>query len=459
VTAGAPAARPRPASGVRRGRLARALLLVLLAVTAATPVLGPAASAAAARPPVAQGSGPPVPAASASASPVPVDRRSVVSLQAADDAATSEPSDPTAMTAGVELEGLQDPPSGWPEPALPELAAWILVDASTGQVLSESAGDVRRPVASTVKVLTALTALETLDLDDEVTVGDEVVDVEGSGVDIEAGETWTVEQLLDAVLARSGNDAAEALAVAAAGDRDSFVTRMEETAADLGVEGLELVSVSGLDDDNRLSARDLATIGRAALDDPRLRELVGRRTVVLPGTGEVETRNLLFERYPDATGIKTGFTLAAGNSLVASAARDDRELVAVVLGAGDDPARFDAAASLLDLGFDAFAPTTVTGELVLPVAGGEVVLVTPPVELTVPVDAEVVVELAVPVRPPTGRVIGALQVDDEELGEVVAEPDGGAAPLPVDGDGAVGRGLADGAWAALRAATTGGALG
>lgn len=360
---------------------------------------------------------------------------------------------PPAPPSHVQLlEPDPDPGAAWPEPDLPELAAWILVEGATGQVLAAEAADLRRPVASTVKVLTALAVIGAVDLDEEVTVGGEVLDVPGASVDLEPGERWTVAELLDGLLSRSGNDAAEALVAHVDGALEPFLERMETTARDLGVDGLELVSASGLDDDNRLSAADLATLGRAGLADPRLRPFLGARTVVLPGRGELETRNLLLDAYPGATGVKTGFTEAAGNSLVASAVRDDRELVAVVLGAGDDPERFEAAATLLDLGFEAFDPTEVTTTLQLAVAGGEVTLEVPPVTLTVPVDELAVFDLAVPDRVPDAAPAATLRVAGTDVAAVDTEVDTSSAPGEVHGDAALGRALVDGVYATMRAA-------
>jgi uncharacterized protein len=127
---------------------------------------------------------------------------------------------------------------------------------------------------------------------------------------------------------------------------------------------------------------------------------VGAPAVSLPGIGSDENRNLLVGSYPGATGVKTGFTEAAGNSLVASARRDDRELVAVVLGGGPDPERFRDAAALLDHGFTAFAPAEVSAELTLLVAGGTRTVTVEPATVTAPAGASVVVDLPLPSRAP-----------------------------------------------------------
>jgi serine-type D-Ala-D-Ala carboxypeptidase (penicillin-binding protein 5/6) len=352
-----------------------------------------------------------------------------------------------------------EPPASWPRPeGLELLAAYLLVEADTGQVLVARRAEERRPVASTIKVLAALTVRERTDLEDEVTAGPEVEDVPGASVGLEPGETWTVEELLAALLVRSGNEVAEALAVHVAGDADGFLELMETDAAALGIADLDLESVSGLDDANRLSASELATIARAALADADLRALLAAERVELPDLGPVPNRNLLIGSYRGATGVKTGFTDGAGNSLIASAARGGRELVAVVLGAGEDPERFEAAAQLLDLGFEAFQPVEVAADLRFAVGGGSVGLVVEPTPLSVPDGERAELAFDLPIRPPEDDLAVAVQVGGDPYGSLTATLDGATAPPPVDGGARLGRAAVDGTYAALRAATAAGAL-
>lgn len=243
------------------------------------------------------------------------------------------------------------PPADWPAPPPASARSYLLVDARTGQALVARAADRPRTVASLVKLLTVVTALETLSLDDQVVVGSAAVG--GAGTSVDPGETWQVADLLDAVMVRSGNDAAWALAEAAGdGDVEAFVARLQATARDLGLDDAVVVDPTGLEDTNLLSARDVATIARVALADERIRASAGQAQVELPDIGRQDNRNRLLGRYEGATGLKTGFTDLAGYCLVASAVRDGRELVAVVLGAREDPARFEEAAALLDHGFE-----------------------------------------------------------------------------------------------------------
>jgi len=344
------------------------------------------------------------------------------------------------------------PQPGWPRTIGVEAAAYLLLDTATGQVLTAAAPDERRPVASTVKVLTALTTLQRAELDEQVTVGQEVADVPGSGVGLEPGDTWSVEELIDAVIARSGNEAAEALAVHVAGSREDFLRLMEQDAAALGVTGLELVSVSGLDDRNLLSAEDLAVLSAAALHHPQLGPRLGREIVTLPDEGAIASRNLLLGRYAGATGVKTGFTEAAGYSFVGSAERDGRELVAVVLGAGEDPARFDLAARLLDLGYERYEQRSIGTELRFAVAGGAIGFVVDDHELVVPAGESAVLSLPIGARPPAGDARVPVLVDDREVGRVPGVLDTSEAPAPASSaEAAIGRAAVDGIYAGLRA--------
>lgn len=353
---------------------------------------------------------------------------------------------------------IEAPPAAWPVPEQIDGEAFVLIEVETGQQLVAHQAEQRRPVASTLKLLTAYSVITRVDIDEVVTAGDEVEGIGGSGVGLEPGDEWTVEELLDALIPRSGNEAAEALAVHVAGDRDSFLRMMEEDAAALGVEGLVVTSPSGLDDDTLLSAMDLARIGAAVLQQPDLRPAMARRLVALPDSPAVENRNELIVDYPGATGMKTGFTSAAGYSLVASADIGGRELIAVVLGAGEDPSRFDSAAALLDHGYDTTRQTQLGTEVALSVAGGKVRLSVPQVTITVPVESEASLEVRLPIRPPEEQLVFPLTVDGTVLAEMSAEPTG--TPDAVDDDAArIGRAMVDGTYAALRAATASGTLG
>lgn len=350
------------------------------------------------------------------------------------------------------------------EPAGTDATALVLMDARTGQVLLARGAEERRPVASTIKMLTALTAVERLDVATPITVGAEVVGVGGAEVGLSPGATWSVEDLLEALLVRSGNEVAEALAVAASGDRATFVVEMERDARRLGLDGIIITSPSGLDDGNRLSALDLATLARATLAHPVLGPIVGRARVELPTVGVVDNRNLLVGSYAGATGVKTGYTAAAGNAIVASASRDGRELLVVILGSGPDPARFRDAVRLLDLGFDGFVEVSVAPEVELASGAGWWRLVPrEALTLLVPTVATLDVDVPVPARIGGAVTRARLAVAGRDLGsvELATEPSPvGAGPRRgASATARLAEGVADGAFTALRAAFVAGALG
>ncbi len=291
---------------------------------------------------------------------------------------------------------------GWPAAPRVDGASWILVDVGTGQILGGQDEDVRRPPASTTKLLTALVAVRRTSPGDVVEVGDEVLGLEGASTGLRPGDRLTIDDLLALLLLRSGNDAAVALAVHVAGSEEAFAGMLAAEAEALAIPGAEVVEPHGLFDRNRLSARDLAVIGRAVLAEERLRPLVGAVTWQLASGRVITNRNELLGEFGGATGLKTGQTQAAGWSLVASARRGQRHLVAVVLGGATAQSRFTSAAALLDHGFAGFArPPALPalrlrgdaawvevvapqGEALLPVGTSPSLVPTIPVELVDP---------------------------------------------------------------------------
>lgn len=366
------------------------------------------------------------------------------------------PPAPAAVGVGAEGEDsvVGEVPAGeWPAGPAVTASSYVLLDGDTGQVLAERGADSPRPVASTVKVLTALTVLERTALDEVVTVGEEIVGVPGASVGLRPGDRWTVEQLLDAVIVRSGNEAAIALAVHVAGSVEGFLRLMEVDARALGIDVSRLVSVNGLDDDNRLTARQLGVVTRAAMSDPRFRQIAGQGSVSLPGRGTETSRNLLLGSYPGATGVKTGYTDAAGWSVVASAERDGRELVAVVLDSRSDQARFDDAAALLDHGFDGFERLEAAVDLRLRQPGDWIEFESDTVPLLVPVsDPQLTIDHPLPIHVPQGPISASVTWHGSELATLRATATEVEPPSMSDG-AAIGWFLLDRAYAAMRATT------
>lgn len=342
---------------------------------------------------------------------------------------------PTPLHAQVEpapAAVLDTVPGTAPEPPSVSAAAWVLMDVGSGQVLAGSGIDEPRPVASTIKLLTALTAIERASLDDQVVVADGVSAGGGAGTSVDPGETRTVRQLLEALLVRSGNDAAEALAAHVGGSVEGFVELMREDAAVLGISPV-LSTPSGLDDANRLSARDLATVARAFAFHPELMEIAGLTSVTLPDVGPAPNRNLLLEQYEDATGLKTGFTTASGYSVVGTAERDGRTVLAVVLGSDSEQSRFDDAIALLDHGFAAFDEVRVGRSALVRDGGDWVEVGTEPAWVSVVAGTDVTVDWSLPRRvteasPATVRIprVDPFEVASTPVGDPGTPPSVGA---------------------------------
>ena len=233
-------------------------------------------------------------------------------------------------------------------------AAAVLVDAKTGRVLWAKHAHERRQVASTTKIMTALLALRALKPHDIVTVDKSVPRVPLVREGLRAGEKVEAWKLLYSLLLYSGNDDALALAIAAGGDKWTFIRSMNAEAKRLGLRDTHYSTPSGVKDaDNYSSAWDLAALTRVAMRNPRFRQIV--RTHVKHVTWSAPTfakiyvnNNRLLGSYAGATGVKTGYTHKSGPCLVASATRGSHSLIAVVL---NSPDMYTDAKRLLDFGF------------------------------------------------------------------------------------------------------------
>lgn len=257
-------------------------------------------------------------------------------------------------------QSLDTPADAAPLPALSAPSA-ILADLDTGQVLFAKDADHQRSIASLTKIMTGLLVLEQSDPADIVTVASDAVIPEDdrpgiSALGLEVGEQVGVEDLLFALLLQSANDAAVALADHVSGSESRFVRDMNARAAALGMRRTRFRSPNGLDDRGYSTARDLMTLTRAAMAIPRFADVVSTRFHTIPspdgGTRDIQNRDALLWLYAGATGVKTGYTSRSGYCVVATAERDGRRLIAVVLGAPGDA--FSDAAALMDHGFAAF---------------------------------------------------------------------------------------------------------
>lgn len=258
------------------------------------------------------------------------------------------PSLSTADTGGARLShrqgmALADDYAG---PALTARAV-LLYDADADRILYEKEAHTRLAPASLTKLATALVALGHLDLQQVITAGPEVNEVgpEDTRVGLVPGDRATVEQLLYGILLTSGNDAALALAAGTGGSVEQFVGWMNELAGSLGLQDTHFVNPHGMDAaDHYSSAYDLMVLARAAMQNPIIAKAVATAKTSIADWNYVNTNELLGQ-YPDVDGVKTGTTDAAGQCLIASAARGGHRVFAVLLGSTD---RYADARALLD---------------------------------------------------------------------------------------------------------------
>lgn len=224
-------------------------------------------------------------------------------------------------------------------------SAYIAAELTTETVLKEHNADVRLPMASTTKVMTALLICEDCNLDRVVAVPDGAVGVEGSSIYLKRGEEIDVRDLLYGLMLRSGNDASVALAIIHSGSVSDFIARMNERARELGAENTNFTNPNGLPDENHYTtARDLCKISCAAMRNDIFRKVVGTRN----WNGRYRSysnKNKMLARYSGATGIKTGYTVKAGRCLVSSALRGGMEIVCVALNVYD---MYERSSEILD---------------------------------------------------------------------------------------------------------------
>ncbi|NLG84230.1 MAG: D-alanyl-D-alanine carboxypeptidase [Firmicutes bacterium] len=236
-------------------------------------------------------------------------------------------------------------------------ASAVLLEATTGTILYAKNEHVRRAPASTTKIVTALIALERGDLRSLVTVGPRAGWTPGSSVGLRPGDRLSLGELLQGLMLSSGNDAGVAIAEHVARSEEEFVRLMNLRAREFGAFNTNFRNPHGLPAlGHYTTAFDLALITRYALRHPTFARLVRTREEELQwAVGErrlpLTNTNRLLWSFAGADGVKTGTTSEAGHCLVASATRDGRQLIAVVLRSAD---RWHDAATLLAYGFEAF---------------------------------------------------------------------------------------------------------
>lgn len=253
-------------------------------------------------------------------------------------------------------------------------AACILIEKTTGRVLYEKNADEPMLIASTTKIATALVVADSCDMDDVVEIRPEWTGIEGSSMYLAAGERYTVRELLGGLLLASGNDAAVALACHTAGSIADFAVRMNALARDVGCEHTHFTNPSGLDDAEHYScARDLARLACRAIENDALRALFSCKSMTV-GENTYYNHNKLLTRCEGVFGLKTGYTMAAGRTLVSCCEREGMTLVCVTLNDRNDWADHEA---LYDWGYDNWhMQTVVPPEMTVPLVGGDAECVT-----------------------------------------------------------------------------------
>ncbi len=243
--------------------------------------------------------------------------------------------------------------------------AWILVNATTGEVLAQRNPDMRLPMASTTKLMTAIVTMERSGLAKTITVPTGLPG--GSSAALVPGERITMRVALTGLLVGSGNDASIAIADAVGnGSEARFVTFMNAEAASMGLKNTRFANPHGLDAPGHYSTvRDLVKLGQRAREYPFIRQTVARRVTTIPGAGgrgtrRLESENDLLSINPEADGVKTGHTAGAGYSLVAHATRraNGTELYFAEIGAPNRAQRAQDAKRMLDWGLAQYARVT-----------------------------------------------------------------------------------------------------
>ena len=360
-------------------------------------------------------------------------------------------------------------PGSGPVPPPPSIDAksWVLMDYTSGQVLTESNMDLRVAPASITKVMTsyavsAEVAHGKIHMDDKVTISERAWRSGGAGTDgstsfLQLNSQVDLKDLLYGMIIQSGNDAAIALAEHTAGSEETFAQLMNQYAARIGMTGTNYVDASGLPNPNHYTtAHDIALLSRALIHDyPEEYKIYAVKDFEWNGIKQ-HNRNTLLWRDSTVDGIKTGHTAEAGFCLATSALRGDQRLIAVVMGAPSEKQRADDNQELLNYGFRFFEthklyeaskplanPELWKGAVAnLPLGVAEDVLITFPrgrygdLKASLDMPSRLVAPIA------KGKQVGSLKVtlDDKTLLErpLIALADGG--------EGGFFKRLSDGVW-------------
>lgn len=251
------------------------------------------------------------------------------------------------------------------ESSSPEISAKsaVLMEQQSGRLLLEKNPHEKMRIASTTKIMTAVIAVESGKMDEKVPISKKAAYTEGSSLYIKPGQTMRLEDLVYGLMLRSGNDAAVAIAEYIGGSVEGFTYLMNEKAAQIGMTNTLFANPHGLDDHEKMysTAYDMALLTQYAMKKPRFRKITETKTYRVPnpdGSGEWlwKNKNKLLNRYPYATGGKTGYTRMAKRTLVSTAEKNDMPLIAVTL---NDPNDWDDHVNMFEWGASHFEMTTI----------------------------------------------------------------------------------------------------
>jgi len=241
--------------------------------------------------------------------------------------------------------------------AIPDIYAqsYIVVDAKSGRIIGSRDPDMKLPIASTTKIMTAILAIESIeDYDAKIEVPPSCAGIEGSSIYLKPKQKVSIRDLLYGTMLRSGNDAAQTLAeFAGRKDEDGFIGMMNKRAKELGAYNSNFVNPHGLNAENHYStAYDLAIISSHAMKNDLFREITSADKYKADSLNTfLYNKNKVVYEYEYGTGIKIGYTKAAGRCLVASAQKDGTEIIAVVL---NDNNWFQDCYKLFDWAFEKY---------------------------------------------------------------------------------------------------------
>lgn len=230
----------------------------------------------------------------------------------------------------------------------------VLMDSDSGRVLYEKDKDNPRLIASITKIMTAILAIESNRLDEEVTVGEEVLTMYGSNIYIELGEKMKLLDMVYGLMLRSGNDAAIVIATFIGGTEEKFVEMMNNKAQEIGMTNTVFNNSHGLDEvtQNKSTAYDMALLSSYASHNETYMKIVGTKKYSVKSDRKSylwNNRNKLLNLYEYATGGKTGYTPSAGRTLVTNASNNNLNLTAVTLNDGNE---YDSHIAMYEYGFE-----------------------------------------------------------------------------------------------------------